>query len=215
MLGDALMVKGRPSRLGPKQQFLCFILFMKHNNITIYDAFMWNWAESSFCDDVIFIASCINHALVNEICWPSSFERVVLGNQLCELSRCLGFINKLLVEIRKPWKDSKHLTWFNGCKKIYAMKNIVVLHHHGLFIYIDLGYGGSYQNVNIFQHLARLSRVVSILRPLGWLFWVSFRGFMVLGGRIVHHEKDGEVKIAIGCKPWWCHPSIQQNTCRV
>jgi hypothetical protein len=32
------------------------------------------------------------------------------------------------------------------------MKNIVVLDHHGLFIYIDLGYGGSYHNVNILRH---------------------------------------------------------------
>jgi len=152
MLGDVLMVMGRPSRLGLKQQFLCFILFMKHNNITIYDAFIWNWAKSSLCDDVIFIASCINHALVNEIYWPSYFERVALGSQFCESSRCLGFIDKTLVEIWKPWKGSKHLTWFNGRKKIYAMKNIVVLDHHGLFIYIDLGYGGSYHNVNILQH---------------------------------------------------------------
>jgi len=146
------MVMGRPSRLGPKQWFLCLILFMKHNNIAIYDAFMWNWAKSSLCDDVIFIASCINHALVNEICWPSFFERVVLGSQLCELSECLGFIHKTLVEIQKPWKGSKHWTWFNCYKKIYAMKNIVVLNHHGLFIYIGLDYNGSYHNVNIFQH---------------------------------------------------------------
>ncbi len=125
---------------------------MKHNNITIYDAFIWNWAKSSLCDDVIFIASCINHALVNEICWPSSFETVALGSQFCELSGCLGFIDETLVEIWKPWKGSKHLTWFNGHKKIYAMKNIVVLDHHGLFIYIDLGYGGSYHNVNILRH---------------------------------------------------------------
>jgi hypothetical protein len=52
---------------------------MKHN-ITIYDAFMWNLAKSSLCDDVIFIASCLNHALVDEIHWPSSFERVALGS---------------------------------------------------------------------------------------------------------------------------------------
>jgi hypothetical protein len=57
MLRDAPMVMGRPSRLVLKQWFLCFMLFMKHTNITIYDAFMWNWAKSSLCEDVIFIAS--------------------------------------------------------------------------------------------------------------------------------------------------------------
>jgi hypothetical protein len=80
MFGDVLMKMGRPSKLGPEQQFLCSILFMKINNISIYDAFMWSWPKSSLCDDVIFITSCIKHALVDEICWPSSFERVALGS---------------------------------------------------------------------------------------------------------------------------------------
>jgi hypothetical protein len=85
MLGYALVKMGRPSKLGLEQRLLCFILFMKHDNISIYDAFMWNWAKSSLCDDVIFITSCINHALAYEIHWPSSFERVTFGNQLCGL----------------------------------------------------------------------------------------------------------------------------------
>jgi hypothetical protein len=56
MLKDAPVVMGKPSKLGHEQRFLCLILFMKHNNVTIYDAFMWNWAKSSLCNDVIFIA---------------------------------------------------------------------------------------------------------------------------------------------------------------
>jgi hypothetical protein len=96
---------------------------MNHDNITIYDAFMWNWAKSSLCDDVIFIASCINHALANEIHWPSSSQRVALGSQLCGLLGCLGVIYGTLVEIQKPWKDLEYRTWFNDDKKIYAMNN--------------------------------------------------------------------------------------------
>jgi hypothetical protein len=42
MLGDVPMCMGRLSKLGLKKQLLCFILFMKHDNVTIYDAFMWN-----------------------------------------------------------------------------------------------------------------------------------------------------------------------------
>jgi hypothetical protein len=37
---------------------------MKQNNVMVYDTFMWNWLKFSFCDDVIFIASCINYAFV-------------------------------------------------------------------------------------------------------------------------------------------------------
>ncbi len=148
------MVMGKPSKLELEQQLLCFMLFIKHNNITIYDAFMWNWAKSSLCDDVIFITSCINHTLANEIHWPSSFERVALGSQLHELLRCLRFIDETLIEIQKPWKYSKHWTWFNGHKKIYVMNNAVILDHHGLFIYINSGYLGSCHDVNIFCHWA-------------------------------------------------------------
>jgi hypothetical protein len=115
---------------------------MKRDNVTTYDAFMRNRTKSSLCDDVIFITSCINHALVDEIHWPSYFERVVVGNQLCGLLGCLGVIYGTLVEIQKPWKDLEYQTRFNDNKKIYAMNNTVILDHHGLFIYIDSSYLG-------------------------------------------------------------------------
>jgi hypothetical protein len=59
-----------------------------------------------------------------------------------------------MVEIQKPWKNPKHRTWFNGHKTIYAMNNTVILDHHRLFISIDSGYFGSYQNVSILRHFA-------------------------------------------------------------
>jgi hypothetical protein len=43
---------------------------MKHDNVVMFDAFMWNWNKSNVCDDAIFIASCISEALSNEIQWP-------------------------------------------------------------------------------------------------------------------------------------------------
>jgi hypothetical protein len=153
MLGDALVVMGRPSKLGPKQWFLCLILFIKHNKVIIYDAFMWSWAKSSLSDDVLFVVSCINHALVDEIHWLSFFERVALGNQLCELLRCLRFIDMTLVEIQSHGRI-QNMTWFNDHKEIYAMNNTMVLEHHGLFICIELAYHGFYHDVNSIHHSA-------------------------------------------------------------
>ncbi len=49
---------------------LCF--FLKHDNVTKYGSFMWNWAKSLVCDDVLFISSCIYFALVDEIRWPTT-----------------------------------------------------------------------------------------------------------------------------------------------
>ncbi len=43
---------------------------MKHDNHSMYDAFIWNWSKSAVCDDVIFITYCINDAIGNEAKWP-------------------------------------------------------------------------------------------------------------------------------------------------
>jgi hypothetical protein len=55
---------------------------MKHNNITKYDAFLWKWSKNAINDDGIFIASCINFAIADEIWWPTIGECWVLATQL-------------------------------------------------------------------------------------------------------------------------------------
>ncbi len=40
---------------------------MKHDNVSMYDAFVWNWSKSAICDDVIFTSSCIIDAIGDEI----------------------------------------------------------------------------------------------------------------------------------------------------
>jgi hypothetical protein len=52
---------------------------MKHDNVTKYDAFLWNWSKSAINDDGIFIAFCINSTITDEIRWPIIEERWVLA----------------------------------------------------------------------------------------------------------------------------------------
>jgi hypothetical protein len=52
---------------------------MKHDNVTMYVAFMWNWSKFALRHDTIFIASCVNHALEDEIQWPTPEERLKFG----------------------------------------------------------------------------------------------------------------------------------------
>ena len=52
------------------------------------------------------------------------------------------------MKIRRPWKNPDHGKWFNGKKKLYSMNNVVIVDHHGLFIYIDPGYPGSFHDVS-------------------------------------------------------------------
>jgi hypothetical protein len=66
IIGNVPIISSRPSKLMPKH-LLNYIIYMKHDNVTMYVTFMWNWSKFALYDDVIFIASCINHALENEI----------------------------------------------------------------------------------------------------------------------------------------------------
>ncbi len=75
IIGEVPVVLGKLSKLTPKQCLLNFILYMKHDNDTMYVTFMWNWSKFALCDDAIFIASCINHALEN--------NRAVGTNTIC------------------------------------------------------------------------------------------------------------------------------------
>jgi hypothetical protein len=58
-------------KLTLKQHLFQFILYMKHDNVIMYDAIMWNWNKFVICDDVVFIASSINEAIGNKVWWPS------------------------------------------------------------------------------------------------------------------------------------------------
>jgi len=64
---EAHCTSNQPSKLTLEQCLLNFILYMKHDNITKYDAFMWNWSKNVINDDDMFIASCINYTIVDEI----------------------------------------------------------------------------------------------------------------------------------------------------
>jgi hypothetical protein len=75
---------------------------MKHDNIIKHDTFMWNYSKSTFCDDALFIASCINNALGNEIQWPTVEEKVSLVTHLQKFLGCIGFIDNTLNKICKP-----------------------------------------------------------------------------------------------------------------
>jgi hypothetical protein len=66
-IGEPHHISGWPSKLTPEQCLFNFILYIKHNNVTKYDAFLWKWRKIAINDDGIFISSCINSTIVNEI----------------------------------------------------------------------------------------------------------------------------------------------------
>ena len=62
-------------------------------------------------------------------------------------SGCNGFIDGTLVKIRRSWKNPEHHKRFNDRKKMYCMNNVVIVDHHGLFIYVDPSYPRSFHDV--------------------------------------------------------------------
>jgi hypothetical protein len=141
--------RGRKCKLTPEQQLLNLVMFMKHDNMIQFHSFQWNYSRLAVCDYLVFVASCVNVALCNEICWPTADERRAAGRSIEGFRGCNGFIDGTLVKIRKPFRNSEHSRWFNGRKKIYSMNNTVMIDHDGLFIHLDVGYPGSFHDVNI------------------------------------------------------------------
>jgi hypothetical protein len=122
---------------------------MKHENVIMYDAFLWNKNNSAIRDDVIiwFIASGIKEIIGDEIKWHTIEEWITIGTHP-KVTSCIKFINGTFIEIYKPWNNDIHGSWFNEHKKMYYMNNMVVFNHHGLFIYLDDGYLDPFHDVN-------------------------------------------------------------------
>ena len=100
---------------------------------------------------LFFLSSCINEALCDEIKWPSVDERVEAASHAHEFPGCIGIIDGTLVKIRRPWRDENHGRYFNGRKKMYCINNLVVVDHFGLFIYVEAGFSGAYNDINVLR----------------------------------------------------------------
>jgi len=66
-VNDHHIQKRHFSKLCLEQCLLEFILYMKHDNVYMYDVFLWNWSKGVICDDTIFIAFCVDDAIGDEI----------------------------------------------------------------------------------------------------------------------------------------------------
>jgi hypothetical protein len=52
---------------------------MKHDNVIMYDVFMWNYNNNAICDDAIFISSYNIETLSHKIMWLIVQEWVTFG----------------------------------------------------------------------------------------------------------------------------------------
>ncbi|KAL2612208.1 hypothetical protein R1flu_023900 [Riccia fluitans] len=96
---------GRPPKLTAQERVLSCMMYLKHDNSVVYEAFQWNWSKSSMSDDALYVCSVINEYLADEIRWPSHEERIALGERLPTFPGCMGHIDGTLCRIRRPWND--------------------------------------------------------------------------------------------------------------
>lgn len=150
--GRRHVVSGHPSKLTTEQRLLNFVLYMKHNNVIYLDNMLWNWSRSVVCDNAIFVASCINKALADEVKWPFGAERRVLGAHIPQLKGCISCVHGTLVQIRHSYKNEHHTRWYHGRKIMYCMNNTILVDHDGLFIFVDGGYPGSFHDMTILKN---------------------------------------------------------------
>lgn len=80
--GEPRHPAGRPPKLRPEQRLLAFLLFLKHDNTSVFDGSLWNWSKTSQNDDSIFVGSCIVTGIDDEIQWPSASERRSLAARI-------------------------------------------------------------------------------------------------------------------------------------
>ncbi len=122
-------ISSHSCKLTLEHSHLNFIMYMKYDNVIMYDIFMWNWFKITLCDDVIFgIASSINEAIRDEIQW--SIAQEIIGNTINQNTLVLWlhwFHYDMFIKIWKPWQNATLKTWFSGHKKVYSMNNTLVI----------------------------------------------------------------------------------------
>ena len=162
-IGDVRVLLGRPSKLNQDQRLLGFLLYMKHDPTTALPSFLRNWCKSSLIDDQIFIVNSIYWVLWNDIKWPNLAKKQALASMVPNFLGCIEIIDGTLVKIRRPWKNPEYRKWFNSKKKMYCMNNVVIVYHHGLFIYVNLGTQTHSMTLVVYKHQRCMAHGVTTL----------------------------------------------------
>jgi hypothetical protein len=139
-------------------------------------------------------------------------EKITLGVHLQEIPRCIWFIDGILIKIYK-WNET-HCTWFNGWKKIYAMNNIIILDHFGLFIYINIGYlvltmmWTRYGTLVFIRICINISPMVMTTLNTYWEIQV------IWAWGDVYYAKNRVMRASTKCSPCYSM-GLQQNACSI
>lgn len=141
-IGEESTHMRRPYKLNPEQQLLVFLLFMKHNSTSNFEAFEQNESKCWMHEKMLkwwchFHVLCINWAIFHETERYDQYEREVLGQMLPGLE---GAIGDTLLKIKQPYKDPNHSRWFNDMIHITLSNNINIVDNNGLLVLDNMVY---------------------------------------------------------------------------
>ncbi len=140
-------------KLTLERSHLNIIMYMKYDNVNMYDTFMWNWFKITLCDDVIFIASSTNEAIRDDIQWSIAQEIIgITINQDTLVLWLHWFHYGMFIKSLGKMSPKRY-----GLVAQASLLNEQHLGHRSLFIYLDVGYQGLYHNV-IILHALKLHR---------------------------------------------------------
>lgn len=125
---------------------------MKCDNVTNYDLFHWNWSQSCVCDDAIIVVSCVCKRIEVKIQQLDAEKMQMTSQTLLQFLGCIDFINETLEQIQRLQDNPNHAKWFNKSKKMYSINNTMIIDQDVLFIYVDLGYRGSFYDITILNY---------------------------------------------------------------
>ncbi len=77
-------------------------MYMKHDNIVMYDTFLRNWNNNLICNDAIYVVSDIEEVISDKIQWSIIRGLATLDMHIPKFQGCIKLLNGTFNEICKP-----------------------------------------------------------------------------------------------------------------
>lgn len=139
-------VRGRTSKLNPREQLLSCKFYVPHNEYVLYEAVNWNCSQTIFLSDEYFTCSIVCEVMANEIAWPCKQQNARPRDRIPGLMGCINTTDRTQLRIHLPHLEERR-AYYDVRRKMYSFNNLEVVDHDGSIIYILHSLAGSSHDV--------------------------------------------------------------------
>lgn len=142
----------RSCKLNYKQR-LFLTLYWLHSGMPYRELeYFSGWSKSSIERDIKHVLDCILYVLDKAVSWPSRHTRNVLSNATKGIFKgCIGIVDCTEHEIAKPKNNELQRQTYSGKSKANVLKTITVIDRSGKIIWIETGYYGKMNDLQVFK----------------------------------------------------------------